>query len=787
MKHDGKLNIATGHTRRATVWKNQTLDWSQMVAKLSEEHKTKETFKEYMAAKKADQDDIKDIGGYVGGYLRNGKRGKNTVVHRQLMTLDIDFAHLQFWEDFEMLFENAGVLHATHKHSETSPRFRLVMPLSRECSPDEYVAVSRRVAGDLGIELFDNTTFEPSRLMYWPSSPRDVDYYFKFQDGPFVDVDATLARYIDWKDTSLWPTSEAHFDKLKGALDKQQDPETKKGVIGVFCRAYPIHEAIATFLSEHYTEAGEDRYTYLKGSTAAGMIVYDNKFAFSHHGTDPSGGKLCNSFDLVRLHKFGHLDDEGGNGSKSLKAMNAFMLEDSKVKGVLASENLAQAKYDFKDIEDGEEEFEEDSMAWMEGLDVDAKGQNKSSAQNLNLIFDSDPRLTNVFRRNEFDGKAYIFSNLPWRRVNTPELMRDVDFSGLRNYIETLYGITGNTKVEDCLKLQFEQNSYHPVREYLKAQRWDLTERIDCLLIDYFGAEDTIYSRQASRKMLVAAVARVMNPGCKYDSVVTLVGPEGTGKSTFASKLAGEWFSDSFNTVHGKESFEQLQGAWIIEMAELSALRKAEVEAVKHFVSKQTDMFRPAFGRVVESFPRQCIFIGSTNKSDFLKGSTGNRRFIPIDVNVESVTRSVWEDLQPEEVGQLWAEAFTYYKAGETLYMDGEADRLAKRQQAKHSETDERQGLVENFADMLLPPDWNSRSLMERQLYVENGGEGEQTRQYICVAEVWCECFGRDKDHMDRYKTREINEMLSSMPGWEAANSTKNFPIYGKQRYYKRI
>jgi putative DNA primase/helicase len=786
MKHDGTIDIATGHSRKSRKWKNQTWKWSEMVTRLSQEHKTMETYQEYMSANKEDQSEIKDIGGYVGGYLRNGKRSPKNVVHRQLMTLDIDFAHLQFWEDYLLMFDNAAVIHATHKHHEKSPRFRLVLPLSRECTSDEYVAVSRRMAGDLGIELFDNTTFEPNRLMYWPSSPKDIPYYFEFQDGPFLDVDQTLARYIDWKDTSLWPTSTAYGDTIKGTLDKQQDPETKKGVIGVFCRAYPISEAIAQFLQEDYVDAENDRYTYTKGSTAAGMIVYGDKFAFSHHGTDPSGGKLCNSFDLVRIHKFGHLDDDGGNGSKSLKAMQAFMLDDKNVKGLLASENLASAKYDFKDLEEGEEP-DIDAMDWMRELDIDAKGQNKSSAVNLNLIFENDPRLSKVFRHNEFDGKRYLFGNLPWRRTSPPELMRNVDYAGIRNYIETIYGVTGNLKIDDCLALQFEENSYHPIREYIRASEWDGVARIDHLFIDYFGAQDTIYSKQASRKMLVAAVSRIMRPGCKYDSVVTLVGPEGTGKSTFAANLAGPWFSDTFMTVHGKEALEQIQGAWIIEMAELSGLRKAEVESVKHFITKQVDMFRPAYAKVSEVFPRQCIFIGTTNKSDFLKSTTGNRRFIPIDVNQELVTKSVWDDMDDATVEQFWAEAFIYYKKGETLYMENEAKKLAEAEQSKHAETDDRMGLVENFLDQLLPKDWESRGLMERRMFIEAQGEGVDPKQFTCVAEVWCECFGRDKEQMDRYKTRDINEMLKIMPGWEQVNSTKNFRLYGKQKYFRRV
>ena len=207
---------------------------------------------------------------------------------------------------------------------------------------------------------------------------------------------------------------------------------------------------------------------------------------------------------------------------------------------------------------------------------------------------------------------------------------------------------------------------------------------------------------------------------------------------------------------------------------------------MKHFITKQVDMFRPAYAKVSEVFPRQCIFVATTNQSDFLKSNTGNRRFIPIDVNVEMVAKSVWDDLRPEEVGQIWAEAYKYYRAGETLYMEGDADLIAKGQQTMHVEVDERAGLVEKFLDIPLPDNWDDRGLMERRLFFEGNGKGHTQREYTCVAEVWCECFGREKDHMDRYKSRDINDILKALPGWESVGSTKNFPIYGKQRYFKR-
>ncbi len=786
MQFDGKLDIAIGASRRTKKWKNKSITWSDLLGKLFQATVTKETFKEYMALPAQEQSEIKDVGGYVGGYLHNGKRSPRTVIHRQILTLDVDFAHEHFWEDFCLLFGNAAVLHATHKHHESSPRLRLVMPLSREATPEEYLAVARRIAGDLNIELFDNTTFQNERLMYWPSIPSDVEYYFRSQDGPWVDVDQTLDRYIDWKDTSLWPTSQAFTDKVNNHVNKQQDPEEKAGLIGAFCRTYTITDCLEEFLNEQYKRVDDTRYTYTLGSTSGGLILYQDKFAFSHHGTDPVSGKLCNSFDLVRIHRFGHLD-EASKATKALpsfKAMQEFVLADEKVRATMAKEKVASAEYDF-----AEDLQTEEDLSWMKKLEVDKQGQYLSTASNLTLIFDNDIRLAEVFRDNEFDNKRYIFKNAPWRRVDSPSPVRDVDMSGLRSYIESIYGISSQLKIKDALNLAADTNSFHPIRDYLSGLTWDKTERVDRLLIDYFGATDTVYTREAIRKTLVAAVARVFDPGAKFDLVLTLVGPEGTGKSTFANKLGRQWFSDTFMTVHGKESFEQLHGAWIMEMAELSGLRKAEVEAIKHYITKREDQFRIAYGEVVQTYPRQCVFIATTNNKDFLKGTTGNRRFIPVDVDKLMVVKDVFTDLTDDEVDQIWAEAYQMYLSGEKLFMSAEAAVTAKEEQAAHSERDIRTGIIEAFLERRLPVDWDSTDLLDRRVYLEGvelSPNGEVDREYVCTPELWCECFGHDKKSMDRFKVREINDIMRTVPGWEIGPGKKTFPLYGRQRYFYR-
>lgn len=791
MQYDGNINIAVGMNAKSKIWKNTKYTWSKFVDKLKLGHKTNETFNEFIKATKDEQSKIKDVGGYVGGYLRNGRRKPENVVHRQLMTLDIDFAHSYFWGDFCLQFDNAAVLHGTHKWSEEKPRYRLIIPLSREATPDEYVAVSRQIAGMLNIDLFDNTTFETNRLMFWPSSPKDINYYFEFQDGPWVDVDKILDSYIDWKDSSLWPTAEKQFEKIKNAAEKQEDPLTKKGIVGAFCRAHTISDAISEHLSDTYVLTTDGRYTYTKGTTAAGMVVYDDKFAYSHHGTDPCGGKLCNAFDLVRIHKYGHLDlnpQLSGRKSKSFSSMEEIARKDKNVRKVIASENLIDAKYDF--VEDVV--IEEEDIDWMDELEVDTKGKYVSSASNISAIFSNDVRIKNTFKLNDFDGKRYVFKSVPWRKIKSPEPVKNVDYSGIRNYLESLYGVSGTLKIDDALALEFEKNHYHPIRNYLNTIEWDGVKRVDTLLIDYFGAEDTLYTREAMRKMLVGAVGRVFNPGIKFDLVLTLVSQQqGTGKSSFLKKLGQEWFSDTFMTVHGKEALEQIQGSWIIEIAELSGFRKAEVESIKHFMSKQEDTFRQAYARESQIYKRQCVFAATTNRNDFLKDTTGNRRFLPVSLhNVKLIDNNKLRKFlnSKDEIDQVWAEAVELFNSGEPLYMSKEANYAAEKEQIKHSEVDERKGIIENYLDTLLPKNWNEMDSIERQLFLEDplSEKGTIKKQYVCIAEIWAECLGKEKENMTRYNTREINDILRGLKSWEQSKSTKNFKIYGKQRYYFR-
>lgn len=792
------LDLATGHSAKTVRWKNVQMKWVDLVAKLAKPYKTAETLKAFLGATKDEQSSIKDVGGYVGGYLREGKRSPQNVLHRQILTLDVDFATMDFLDLYDVLVGYEAVIHGTHKHCTTNPRFRLIIPVNRPLNVVEYEAVARKVASKIGIDLFDPTTFEVNRLMFWQSTPVDQEYYFRHFKSEILDADEILAEYVDYTDSSSWATSKVYDKTTKDLADKQEDPTTKRGVIGAFCRAYDIHEGIETFLSDKYERIGDsERYTYTGGSTAGGLVTYNDLFAYSHHGTDPISGKMCNIYDLVRIHKFGHLD-EGTSTKNSIRKMEELICADVNVKDAIYTGKQLSAKEEFSDYIEEDDNYEEsepldeatgledeeEDTEWVRDLDIDAKGNYLSSASNINRILKHDKHLKGAFKFNVFNSKRYVCKSMPWRKVKRPEPIRDVDYAGIRNYLECIYGIANVSKVDDALSILFERNAFNPVRDYLVGLEWDGVQRVDSLLIDYFGQEDNAYTREAIKVFMVAAVARILNSGCKYELVLTLVGGEGIGKSTFFRKLGGAFFSDSFNTIHGNAAFEQLQGAWIVEMAELSGLKKAEVEAVKQYVSKQEDTYRPAYGRTVETFPRVCVFGATTNVSDFLRSANGNRRFMPIACKLG--IKQVWDGSLDDDRDQLWAEAVCLFKDGANLYLSKEANDIANLAREAHQEVDERKGLILDYLATNVTEDWDTMSCMQRELFYSDGSQGNVERTTVCVAEIWRECLGKSKADMNAYNTKEINSIMRSLPDWEFVNSTKRFGTYGVQKYYVR-
>ena len=794
LKHDAKLSISVGKSRKETNWKSREMLWSGLVAKLSVTTRTHETYAEYRKLSKSEQGQIKDIGGFVGGTLKGNRRKADAVGWRQVITLDADYAKGDFWGSVELLFGYGCAMYSTHAHSTTTPRYRLVIPLTRPVTPDEYQAVSRRVAADLGIDYFDDTTYQPHRLMYWPSTASDGDYVFKYLDAEWLNPDTVLATYPDWTDTGYWPESSRVKESRQKMADKQGDPLSKPGVVGAFCRTYTISDAIETFLSDVYAPTGDGRYTYLAGSTAGGLVLYDgDTFCYSHHGTDPVGGKLVNAFDLVRIHKFGDSDDltEPGtavNHLPSYKEMIDFATNDDAVKSTLADGMLQRAQEDFSTVGD-----------WRKKLNFNKSGGMIASLGNLVLILRHDPNLQGI-AYNSHRGSIVLTEKAPWRSPTDWKgaTWSDDDDSSLRVYLEKGYNIYSPPKLNDALSAVSHERSFHPIRDYLNAlPEWDGIPRLEEIFIDYLGAEDSIYTREVTKKTFTAAVARVFVPGIKFDYMTVLVGKQGLGKSTLFTKLAGNWFNDSLSMgdMKDKTAAEKLQGYWILEIGELAGFRKAEVEAVKSFLSRQHDVYRPSYGRRTVEYPRQCILVGSTNNdTGFLRDSTGNRRFWPVQVNGVSRDKASW-NLTSYAVDQIWAEALACRKAEEPLYLQGKAEEEALEQQKIAMESDERLGLLVDYLEKLLPENWEDTPMNERRIFISGGDfgqaqEGTIRRDRVCISEIWCELLGREITDIKRFDIDEIHSLMRQIENWEKYSGNKTgkikFKLYGVQRAYVR-
>ena len=782
IKHDKALDVALGNSRKTKTWKNKTLQWSELLERLSTTTRTPETVAEYKAMSRDQQSDIKDVGGFVGGYCNNGNR--SDIRFRSILCLDADFADAELWDDWGLLYGHAAAVYSTHKHTPEKPRLRLVVPLARSVSPDEYQAIGRRVAATLGIDKFDDTSYQPQRMMYWPSTSQDGEYVFEYIDADFLDPDAVLATYHDWTDISSWPMSSRVADVVKKTAAKQKDPLEKGGLVGAFCRAYTIQEAIAEHVPTYQPCSEPNRYTYTEGSTAAGVVIYDDRFSYSHHATDPTSMQLCNAWDLVRLHRFGELDADCNPDTKvssrpSYKAMSEFATNDPATKRQIIADRMAEASEDFTAPVGGEKD-------WTELLKVTATGAIAQTIDNIVIILTHDPKLADRIALNEMEHNIVTLSSLPWRTVKGSSQWVDTDDAALRYYLEKTYGLAGKDRIFDAVNVVAQQRAFHPVREYLDGLAWDEEPRLDTLLIDYLGAEDNAYTRAVTRKALVAAVARIYRPGCKFDHMLTLRGAQGLGKSSLIAKLGGDWFSDSFTTLQGKESYEQVLGVWIMEVGELAGLKKAEVEQIKLYISKQVDRFRPAYGRRTQEFPRQCIFVASTNETQFLRDTTGNRRFWVVDTP-EEPTKDIWDDLTPEIVDQVWAEAVERFRHGEKLYLTRELEAVARRVQESYEEENPRTGLVAEYLDRLLPEDWDERDLYSRRGWLETNSTGTQKRTTVCTMEIWAEALGCNPDKFDRYAGKEIRDIMTQIKGWRyRGDNKKSIPPYGRQRYYER-
>lgn len=768
-----QLAIAYGNSRQAKKWVNKLIDYEDLKERLKVPIRTTETAEEYRKMSRAQRDAAKDHGGFVGGALRGGRRKVDTVDLRSIVALDGDRITKEFLERYRETSPYTSVLYLTHSSTESDPRVRIVFPLTRDVTPEEFAAISRYAAQMLGIDYFDECSYLPNQLMYWPSCPANGEYVFMDVEKEWMDPDEILGAHPEWTDPARLPTSSRESTAKQTTQKKVADPLEKDGMVGVFNRTYfPVTAALETFLLEIYEPTDKENRWHLRSSVSiAGVEIIDDKFVYSHHATDPAYLKLCNAFDIVRIHLFGDLDDK-----ESFKAMCDFAIKDEAVSAALLKEKQERAKMEFED--------------WTRGLQYKKNGLLDNTLHNIRLIMENDQFLQNIVFNQLADGME-IKGDVPWS--HPARFWRDADDAQLICYVDEHYGSFSQRNYDIAVTKAADDRSYHPIREmFASLPPWDGVPRTDTLLIDYLGAADTSYVRAVTRKALCAAYMRVHYPGIKFDYIIVLNGAQGIGKSTLIAKLGMEWFSDSLtlSDMNDKTAAEKLQGYWIHEIGEMAGMRKADLEKVKAFVSRQDDKYRASFGRRVTPHPRQCIFFGTTNtENGYLRDITGNRRFWNVKVTGDGRLKP-W-DLDQDTIDQIWAETAVLAKAGEELFLDHELEAFAKQEQSDAMERDDREGLVASYLDLLLPENWDDMDIYQRRDYVQDpegpvSAKGTVRRETVSNIEIWCECFCKSKEDIKPSDSYAIAAIMARMTGWDKSGGSKRLPIYGKQRIYRR-
>ena len=825
------MKIARARTKTSKKWRTIDITWDQFVDSLRTPMRTSETMREYKAMGKNERDRAKEAaGGFVGGALNGGQRKAENVRERWLITLDADDATPGQWGNVTALYDFRMVCYPTHSSTEDRPRLRWIIPTDRAMTPDEYPAVSRMVASWIGIETIDSTTHDLPRMFYYPSVPKDAPYELLEQDGPVLRVDEVLAEYGDgeaWRDASLWPASRKENEVRIRAIKKAGDPLEKNGIVGLFCRTYDVEAAIAEFLPEVYTPCStEGRYTYAGGSTFGGAIVYDEgRFLYSNHATDPCGGMSVNAFDLVRIHRFGAMDADAGEGVPvtrlpSYRAMAEWAVTLDDIAKAQVEEGIARIEEDFSDLIEGTE-VDTGDPDWENKLTRDPKTcAVEETLSNAMLLVRNLPDFKGKLGYNPMTDSITVKGDLPWRKRKRelnkahrktsnslenifsemddapPDVNEDWqarDWPDFYAYMEKWNFMTGKRKengmLENAVKSVAQEQEYHPIKSYLEGLEWDGKERLDTMFVRWLGAEDDELNRVITRRWMIAAVDRIIRPGKQFDEILITCGPQGIGKSKLLRMLAKGYFTNSISAPNmSKQTAELLQGMWIVELGELDGIRKADQNTLKNFITAVSDRYRSAYAREAKSHPRQCVLAGTSNQGSFLRDDTGERRYwiMPVKgIGDRGELRGF-----AEEVDQLWAEAVVRWKErmhefrepGQglqdvNLYLylredDLEAEMEKRRQSFKLPDNDRND--ISGYLDTPRPSNWYEMEAYERRNFAQGDWIGDYDKcslliNKVCIKELKYELFdGRDN------KDLRIGDILDSLPGWKKGKSGRN-------------
>lgn len=394
-------------------------------------------------------------------------------------------------------------------------------------------------------------------------------------------------------------------------------------------------------------------------------------------------------------------------------------------------------------------------------LEFTEHGQVAQTTTNYVTILEHDPDYQDLFLFDEFSNRVVCHD-----KQNGVRMWNDGDDSNLRFSIENKYGLYNQLKYYDAFNVVAREKSFHPIKELIEAGDWDKKPRIDRFLVDILKCEDTNYHREVARMIFYGGIHRLYQPGCKFDYMPILIGKQGCGKSTVVKWLAlHDTYYGDISSIEGKDALENIQGVWMCELSELLAMVKTkDVEAMKSFITRTTDRFRESYGRRTKEYPRSCVFIGTTNDYQFLSDKTGNRRYLPVELNVKMGELYRQENYIREYILQCWREARYLYMVGDTyLTIPNKYYDEVVEAQNKAVEDDPKTGLIMDFL--------NSKKVGDR----------------VCNIEIFTNCLNGIRKNFDRLQSKEISRLMASLPDWERSKSTHRFEGFGAQKYWEKI
>jgi hypothetical protein len=723
------MRIATAPRKNSKHWRQDDITWGEFVARLRTPAGTKE------------------CGQYVLGDLSGPTRTKDTILTRGALTLDADTPSPTLPALYEVLCGWRAVIHTTYSSTPDQPRYRIVIPLAEPISARDYPTAVQYVMDILGRQQFDPGSIQPERYMFWAAASDPDSYVLHEIDGPLATPEELVGR----------PAQPSLAD-APVPRQRKADPTTLDGTVGSFCRAYTVEEAIAAFDLPYDPAPGPDRWTLRGAASVAGLHLIAPGIVFSHHSTDPAYGVACNVWDLVRLHRFADLDRDTPittppNRRPSHDAMQELATQDVKVLAEIVGD-------DFKD------------PSWRTQLRV-----GKGNGRIFDEIYNYDLMMQHWAPKLRFNDLTSSIVREDGSEFTSADIVR------MRNDIEREFRLRpAKAYFEDIVLDHAHRDSFNPIADYLTSLEWDGVSRVEeCLP----GVVPTPFTRLAARKSLVAAVARMLEPGVKWDHTLVLYGGEGIGKSYWIHRMA-QGYSAKLGSIREKDTLLTLHRSWIMLSDEGYSLRKADADQLKDFITTTDDTYRAPYDKEVRTHKRRCVIWSTTNDPVFLRIQEGNRRYLV----VHAEEKYDFDLMTDEYIDQVWAEAVHLYHAGERLYLTDDEAALNRSNAARYTEEDAFGAQIAWAMDQLVPPGWDDMSPDMRRLWYEGRRIGQQAagtelQTQICTAAIWYEVLQQDWATYKRQDILEIEQALYRV-GWERSSRRVEVKWYGHTTVHTR-